>query len=95
MEDSRINVIMEEYRTLRTESLDSMKGQQATFNIGIATIGFLIGAAFNFWEKNLVSGLIFLAFIPLACYIVLFVWIGEVARMMRAGYFISLIEKKS
>jgi hypothetical protein len=94
MENNWLDVSMEEYKTLREESLSSMKGQQTIFNIGTATMGVLVASAFNFWDKPLLSGLILMAFIPLTAYLILFIWIGEVARMMRAGYFISLIEKK-
>jgi hypothetical protein len=94
MENDWLSVAIEEYKTLRTESIDAIKGQQTTFNIGTATIGVLTAAAFTVWDKPLLSDLIFMAFLPLTSYLILAVWIGEVSRMMRAGYFISLIENK-
>jgi hypothetical protein len=85
---------IEEYKTLRTESLESMKGQQSTLRAGTATVGVVIATGFNLWDKPILPGLIFLLFIPFICYLALVIWIGEVARMMRAGYYLTKIEQK-
>lgn len=86
--------LLEEYKTLRTESLESMKGQQSTLRVGAATVGVVIAAGFNVWDKPLLPDLVFLLFTPFICYLSLVIWIGEVARMMRAGYYLSKIEQK-
>lgn len=94
MQDKWLLPILEEYKTLRTESLDSIKGQQSTVRTGTATLGVLIAIGFNTWDNSLLSDLVFLTFIPFVSYLVLVIWIGEVARMMRVGYYISKIETK-
>lgn len=94
MENDWISIAMEEYKTLRTESLESMKGQQATLKVGTATVGVLAASAFSLWDKTLLPDFIFMVFLPVICYLILVIWIGEVQRMMRAGKFISTIEKK-
>lgn len=94
MENDLVSVVMEEYKSIQTERIDAIKGQQTTFNFGTATIGVLTATSFTVWEKPLLPDLIFTAFQPLTSYLILAVWIGEVSRMMRAGYFISLIENK-
>lgn len=90
-----IQTALEEYKSLRTESLESMKGQQTTLRFGTATITILISAGFNIWDQNsILPEIIFWVFNPVLCYLVLIIWIGGVARMMRAGLYISNIEKK-
>lgn len=90
-----IQTALEEYKSLRTESLESMKGQQTTLRFGTATIAILISAGFNIWEQNsILPEIIFWVFNPILCYLIHIIWIGEVARMMRAGLYISKIEKK-
>jgi hypothetical protein len=89
-----ITVVLEEYKTLRTESLESMKNQQSALRAGTAAAGILIGSGFNLWNKALLPEFIFLAFAPVICYLALIIWMGEVVRMMRAGKFLSELEIK-
>lgn len=86
--------IFEEYKTLRTESIESIKGQQSTLRIGTATIAILVVSGFNLWDKPILPHIMFLLFIPFTSYLSLIIWIGEVARMMRVGFFLSKIEDK-
>ena len=85
---------LEEYKTIRDESLGSMNSQQTTLKVGIGTVGVVIASGFNVWEKNLLPDLIFLIFNPIICYLTLLIWLGEVARMMRAGHFLAILEKR-
>lgn len=85
---------LEEYKSLRAESLASMANQQSTLRIGIGAVGVVIAAGFNLWEKTLLPDVIFLIYNPVICYLALLIWVGEVARMMRAGYYLSRLEKK-
>lgn len=87
-------VALEEYKTLRLESIEALKGQHSTLRVGTAAVGVVLASGFNLWDKTLLPDLIFLLFNPALCYIVLAVWIGEVARMMRAGSFLAGLEKK-
>ncbi len=89
-----IEIAIEEYKTLRAESIEAIKTQQTTLKFGTAIAGAVILSGFNLWNKTLLPDLIFLIFIPILCYLVLVIWIGEVARMMRAGYYLTLVEKK-
>lgn len=89
-----VDIALEEYKTLRTESLDALKSQQSTLRFGTAMAGAVVLSGFNLWEKTFLPDIIFLIFIPLICYVVLVIWLGDVARMMRAGYFLTQIEKK-
>jgi hypothetical protein len=90
-----VTVALEEYNSMRTESLQSMKNQLSSLQVGTASIGVLIAAGFSTWDKGLFfSVIIFLLFVPAVCYISLVIWIGEVVRMMRAGKYIAELEIK-
>jgi len=89
-----IDATIEEYKSLRNESLDAIKSQQTTLSIGIGTVGVVVAAGVNIWDKSYLPSLIFLVFNPILCYWILLIWLGEVHRMMRAGAFLSLIESK-
>jgi hypothetical protein len=82
---------LEEYKSLRTESLDSMKVQNTILGYGVAGIGALLTAGISFIDKNdnpLLEGAIFCFFIPLVVFFIVMIWAGEVARMYRAGQFL-------
>ncbi|MCX5894007.1 MAG: hypothetical protein NTW80_13775 [Deltaproteobacteria bacterium] len=85
---------IEEYKTLREESVTSISRQQQIVSIGRATIGVLLLAACNNWEKPLVPEIILLLFLPIITYLFFLIWIGEVMRMLRAGSYLRNIENK-
>lgn len=89
-----IEIALEEYKTLRTESIEAVKSQYITLNLGAVIIGGIVITGFNLWEKTILSNLIFLIFIPLFCYFILTIWIGEVKRMTRVGIYIKKLENK-
>ena len=87
-------VALEEYRTLRTESLESVRNQHFIVNIGGIAVGLLMVWGFNIWDRLLVPDLVFLVFVPAICYTVLIVWMGEVARLMRVGSYLAEKERE-
>lgn len=89
-----IEIALEEYKTLRSESIESIKTQHSTLNIGTGIAGAVVISGFNLWDKTLLPDLIFLIFIPLLCYIILVIWIGEVSRMVRVGHYLTTVENK-
>lgn len=89
-----LSVVIEEYKTLREESLASMQMQQSILRFGAATMGIVIAAGFNVWDEQPLSEIIFLFFVPLIVYLILIIWAGEVARMFRAGRFLTELERK-
>lgn len=89
--DNWLMAALEEYKSLRTESLDSMKVQNTILGYGVAGIGALLTAGISFIDKNdnpLLEGAIFCFFIPLVVFFIVMIWAGEVARMYRAGQFL-------
>ena len=89
-----LSVVTEEYKTLRNESLASMQTQQSILRFGTAAIAVVIATGFNLWEKSPLPEMVFLLFIPAISYLVLTIWMGEIARMMRAGIFLVKLEEK-
>ena len=87
-----MTIMLEEYRALRSESLASMKSQQATVSTGTGALAVLVGLAFR--QTLPVQSLILLMPIPALSYVVLLIWLGEVARMMRAGFYLATIESR-
>ncbi len=89
-----LSVVIEEYKTLRNESLASMQTQQSILRFGTAAVAVLIATGFSLWEKSPLPEIILLLAIPSISYLILTIWMGEVARMMRAGMFLVELENK-
>jgi hypothetical protein len=90
-----LSLVTEEYKSARQESLDAGNNAQSILRFGIATIGIVISAGFNLWDKSPIPDFVFLVFNPILCYLILTMWIGEFARRIRVGHFIiQEIEKK-
>lgn len=89
-----LKVAVEEYKTLRQESLTSINRQQPIFTFGAATIGLLVSAGTFTWDKTPLPEIIFIIFIPMIVYLLFFIWFGEFMRMVRVGRFLVELEKK-
>jgi hypothetical protein len=89
-----VDVALEEYRTLRQEVMTSMGTQQSILSFGTAALGILLAGAFNVFNQPLPAALIFLLFVPLLSHLILVLWMTEVVRMLRAGYFLARVEAK-
>jgi hypothetical protein len=89
--DGWIYAAIEEYKSLRTESLDSMKVQNTILSYGVTAIVLTITAGLSIIDKEtllMVDGAIFLILIPTIIFFIVMIWAGEVARMYRAGSFL-------
>jgi hypothetical protein len=89
--DGWLSVALEEYKSVRTESLDSMKVQNTILSYGATTIGVILSAGISIIDKDmlLADEAIFLVFTPLIVFFIVMIWAGEVARMYRAGSFLA------
>ena len=94
--DDWLNIVMEEYRTLRREIIASLAMQQSALTLGTLAIGGLAIAGFHEWphENSSLPLVVFLVVLPLVSYVSVFIWLGEYARATRAGEFIAAIEAK-
>jgi len=68
-----------------------MKVQNTILSYGATTIGLILTAGITIYDKDmlLADEAIFLVFAPLICIFIVMIWAGEVARMYRAGYFLT------
>ena len=84
-------VLLEEYRTLRQESLDAIKARTQIVNIGWGSIGALAGAFAligQVAERRHFALAVFCGAIPFVSVCTLLMWLGEFDRMMRASEFL-------
>ncbi|MBS1514934.1 MAG: hypothetical protein JSS63_07870 [Bacteroidetes bacterium] len=87
-----ISVSIEEFKILHTECQNAIQTQHSILRYGTTVIGILLGSAFNLWDRPVLPGVIFFIFLPIICSLVQFIWLGELARMMRAGKYLMKIE---
>jgi hypothetical protein len=89
--DSWVYAAVEEYKSLRTESLDSMKIQNTILSYGVSAVVLILTAGIGMIDKDVLSiidAAIFLVLIPTTIFFIVMIWAGEVARMYRAGSFL-------
>lgn len=94
MQDNRIiEIMVEEYKTLRKEILQSLRIQYNIYVAEATTIfGAVIGvAALKNYDISSTPFVIFLG-VPLIFIIFTSLWITEQTRMMRAGDYIEMLE---
>jgi hypothetical protein len=89
--DGWVYAAIEEYKSLRTESLDSMKVQNTILSYGVTAVVLILTAGLSIIDKEglvMVDAGIFLILIPTTIFFIVMIWAGEVARMYRAGSFL-------
>ncbi|MCW3074627.1 MAG: hypothetical protein JWP69_1696 [Flaviaesturariibacter sp.] len=90
-----VTLSLEEYKSLRSESIESLKNQNSILQIGTVSLGALVGLAINGWQDTSgVPEILCFIIVPLFCYVILIRWLGEVERMMRVGNYIALLERR-
>lgn len=90
---NRLDVVMHEYDAIRGEVETTLSSQVAILSFGAATIGLLVAAAAALWDDQpALTGLILLLTVPLASFLTLAVYSGELVRLMRAGLFLNSLE---
>jgi hypothetical protein len=88
----RVAVLMEEYRTLRDESLTALKLQHGILQFGVAGLGVLLGLGADM--AGLGSALLLLAAVPVLALLIVVIWSTELRRMVRAGTHLVGIERR-
>ncbi len=102
-ESQKIEIMMRDYEILKTYSTSTSPGiRYNLISIALATIGLIIsgtmiaianGKLSDFVVVNIISTL-WIAFIPVFCITILYVWLGEEQRMMRIGEYCKELEEK-
>jgi hypothetical protein len=92
-----VDVLLEEYQTIRQEILASMNNRVSVLSFGLATIGAIftasiaVSTASNYSQ---LSNLMLISTVPVVTGFILFMWLGEYQRMMRAGKFLHDLEDR-
>ena len=99
--NERILAMLEEYKSLRSESIEAMRSRNSILSLGSAAIGVMFLAGANIIGVNnpslmqvSISFFIFIAAIPALSILLFFVWLGEAHRMSRVGVYLSELEKR-
>jgi hypothetical protein len=94
MSDAWITAALEEYRTLREESLSSIEQMQRTLQIGLVAIGVLTAFGVDVTKSNLgiQAGLAITT--PLVAAVVVALRLDELLRAVKAGAHIAVLEQR-
>lgn len=88
-------VLLEEYRTLRQESLDTMGDRLTVVNFTFAALSVVIGAMIASESVSPVLLALFgIVVVPQGAKAGLFIWLGEYQRSQRAGRHIQRLEER-
>jgi len=90
-----IALATEEYKTLRDESKQSNINMWTAMQWGGALIGVTIGVGLSQWTApSPVTPLAFDIVVPTFSAFIMIFWLGEAARLKRAGDYLCLVEQK-
>ena len=89
-----MDLVLEEYRTLREESLQAMRQQQLILQLGLAALGVLVSVGIRSSTDTTVAALLLMGLIPLLSVLIVLIWAGELERMVRAGTHLRRIERR-
>lgn len=93
----KAEALLKEYDTLRQESLDSINNRSQIVSFGLAAVGVFAAAVFASERAAANAALVRLVFgigVPAISLLILYIWLGEVERMMRAGEFMVALEQR-
>jgi hypothetical protein len=89
------SIAVEEYKAVRDESKQAELNTFTALQWGAVLLSGLSAAGFTQWSHSaFIVEAVFLGFVPLLAIASLYIWIGEVVRMKRAGDYLCLIEDK-
>ena len=93
----KIEILIKEYDVLRQEILSTMHNRSQIVSFGLATIGALIGGiltSYRYSQNEVIAVAFFSYLIPITSILILFVWHGELTRMVRAANFLVNLEQR-
>lgn len=91
-EPSWTSVALEEYRSLRQESLQAIDRQHQILALGTATSGVLLGIGAKAKPRSTIAVTLLMVLMPVLASLVVALWIGEFERMVRAGAHVAQLE---
>jgi 8-oxo-dGTP diphosphatase len=89
-----LNVVLEEYKAVRAEILVSLQLQQQVIAFGITVLGAASAVGLNFLQSNVYVSAGIGLISPAIALVVVLVWVGELERMVRAGAWVALTERR-
>jgi hypothetical protein len=90
---SWVSVALEEYRSLRQESLQAIDRQHQVLALGTATSGVVLGVAAKESSGSTAATILLVVLLPLLVSLIVVLWLGEFRRMARAGAHIAEVER--
>lgn len=87
-------LIFEDYKVLREESLQSMRNRNAILTFGLGALGLIFHAGISSFSTGTKDGFwlsffIFYIVMPALSLLILTLWFGEAARMSRIGVYLK------
>ncbi len=93
--EMRRELLLEEYRTLRQESLDSMGHRLTVVNFTFAALSVVIAAMLaSDTPSSALLAIFGLVLVPQGAKAGLFIWLGEYQRSQRAGRHLAKVEQR-
>lgn len=92
--DQKLEILLAEYNSLRSESLAAINNKLKVLTIGFAGLSVFVGSALSGDLETPTFLLITLGIVPVLAKALLFIWLGEHRRMLRAGGGVQSLEYK-
>jgi len=90
-----LGMVLEEYKSLRTEAMAARDAQLAVLRFGVAIVGVLVALGIALRdEEGALAGAFLCLIVPSVIFFVLELWVGEIERAIRAGSFVAAIEER-
>jgi len=89
-----IDAALEEYRSLREESLQAIDRQVRVLGLGTTASGVVLGLGVKTGTSVSTATILLVFFSPLLAFLVCVLWLGEMERMVRAGAQVATIERR-
>lgn len=91
-DEQKIEILLAEYNSLRTESIEAVKNKFQVLTFGFGGLSVFVGSALAARISIGASVLILLVIVPTLSKAITIVWLGEHRRMVRAGGGVAALE---
>jgi hypothetical protein len=91
-DEKKIEILLAEYNSLRTESLEAVKNKFQILSFGFAGLTVFVGSALTARITIAASLLVLLVIVPTLSKAITIIWLGEHRRMVRAGGGVAALE---
>jgi len=93
-DEKKIEILLAEYNSLRTESIEAVKNKFQVLTFGFGGLSVFVGSALASRISIGASLLILFIIVPSLSKAITIVWLGEHRRMVRAGGGVAALEVK-